>query len=228
MTGGERTDFGRPTSAWLRQFVGELEERALAYESELDVQRKRVQAAHIVGCIAAYLKLIPAFRGSDCLLPVKDVLVFLHALDSGSGHPWAKPVNFGGTNRETKAETEVRVWVVMGVWMLMEAGYRPNAAYKYMANVMTVSGRRSKGGPFSHNNVKRWWHMYQNGGDERLQKVNEHIRDFWGQIPCIHGFSLPECQSSGGGRCVEMRATAESFASMALSHTELRDWFVSS
>lgn len=218
----------RDQTDWLQNLVTELEQRIKIYDAEPDVELKRNKAAAYMGSIAGHLQEIPPFKGTDLLVPLKDLLIFIHSLESGSGHPWAKPNNFGGTNSETVAETEVRIWVVMGVWSLLEGGYRKNQAYKYMANAMTESGRTSKGRPFSHRNVQRWWLDYEFQRDDRLAKVQGHIENYWAEMPCPHGQLMFHCTSNGNGiRCANWRLVAEEFASNALKVANFRDWFVS-
>lgn len=214
---------------WINGLTHDLTHRIAAYESETDADLKRNKAAGYIGCIAGHLGLLPAFRNNDLLMPIKDLLIFMHALEhGGSGHPWTKPVNYGGTNAETLAETEVRVWVVMGVWSLLEGGYSKNKAYKYLARAMTESGRTSKGQPYSHRNIQRWWLAYENGTDPRLEKVQEHIENYWAKMPCPHGRRMYECGSRPDSRrCAAWRGVAEEFAANALKVANFRDWFVS-
>jgi len=198
------------------------------YDAETDVELKRNTAAAYAGCIAGHLQQIPPFDGTDLLVPIKDIVIFIHSLESGSGHPWAKPNNVGGTNAETIAETEVRIWVLMGVWSLLEGGYPKNQAYKYMAKAMTESGRTSRGKPFSHRNIQRWWLDYEYQRDNRLSKVQWHIENYWAKMPCPHGQLMYKCSSDGNGvRCANWRLVAEQFASEALSVANFRDWFIS-
>lgn len=216
------------THDWLKSLYSELEQRAKDYDAETDVELKRNKAASYIGCIAGHLQQIPPFEGTDLLSPIKDILIFIHSLEGGSGHPWAKPTNFGGSNAETIAETEVRIWVVMGVWSLLEGGYGKNQAYKYMAKVMTASGRTSHGKPFSHRNIQRWWLDYEYQRDDRLSKVQWRIENYWAEMPCPHGQLMYECDSDGNGnRCADWRLVAELFASQALSIPNFRDWFIS-
>ncbi|MEY4473359.1 MAG: hypothetical protein RL671_1663 [Pseudomonadota bacterium] len=159
-------------SRWVDSLIVELKSRLEVYEAETDWELKRNKAAAYIGCIAGHLQELPPFAGKDLLVPVKDLIIFVKALEDGSGHPWAKPTNFGGTNAETAAETEVRVWVVMGIWALLEGGYPRNWAYKRLAKAMTASGRGRKGKPFSHRNVQRWWLDYEHRRDRRLEAVD--------------------------------------------------------
>ncbi|MCA1748626.1 MAG: hypothetical protein LC634_03535 [Sphingomonadales bacterium] len=208
--------------SWLDAFCTDLRIRLTEYETEYDWDRKRNKAAAYIGCIAVHLRELPHIKGTDAMVPIKDLIVFIQALESGSGHPWAKARNFGGTNAETAAETEVRVWVVMGVWSLLEGGYRKTDAYRYLAKALHESGRKK-----SWRTVQRWWRAYESKSDPRLEIVDHHIQDYWAKMPCPHGFHMYQCKISSDGRCREWRAVAEQFASRALSIANFRDWFAS-
>lgn len=222
------TNPGWPSpTEWVNGLIEELRLRLDVYEAEQDFDLKRNKAAAYVGCLADHLQQLPPFKGTDLLVPLKDILIFVSALESGSGHPWAKPVNFGGTNAETVAETEVRVWVVMGVWSLLEGGYRPNRAYKYLARAMTESGRGRKGKPFSHRTVQRWWLDYAKRRDRRLEAVDRHIHKYWAAMPCPHGHKMFDCPSTPSRRCSQWLGVAEQFAARALKVANFRDWFIS-
>lgn len=222
--------------AWAAALLKEIETRSQIYEVEPDFALKRNKAANIIGCIAGHLQEHPAFAKSDCLLPVKDALIFFHSLEEGSGHPWAKATNVGGTNSETAAETEVRTWIVVGVWLLTAGGYGQTAAYRFMADVMTKRGRRSQKTdgtghaieqPFSFRNVQRWWLAYSDGSDKRLRKVDQHIAHYWARAVCPHGNTMLNCPTRPDGRCSEWLPIAEDFASRALLEANFRDWFIS-
>lgn len=204
----------------------ELEGRAAVYEAEPDPALKRNKAAALIGCLAGHIQLLPAFKNSNALVPVKDMLIFLHSLEEGSGHPWAKPVNFGGTNRETLAETEVRIWVVLGVWTLIEGGWKANKAYKFLADALTKSGRHPPGKEKSHRTVQRWFRAYRNRTDDRLAIVDRHIENFWRNMPCPHDQTMYDCNTTASGKCDQWSAMAERFASQVLSLPSHRDWFV--
>jgi hypothetical protein len=219
-------DWPDPTD-WIVNLTRELRHRVEIYEAESDFELKRNKAAAYVGAIAHFLQQLPPFKGKDLLVPIKDLLIFVKALEDGSGHPWAKARNFGGSNAETAAETEVRVWVVMGVWSLLEGGYRRNQAYRMLAKSMTDSGRGRKGKAFSPRNVQRWWLAYEQKRDRRLEVVDRHIQDYWAKMACPHGATMYECPSTQEGRCSEWRAVATEFAQRALLVARFRDWFIS-
>lgn len=212
---------------WVKGLEAVLRQRLEAYEAETDWELKRNKAAAYVGCIAGYLQELPPFKGKDLLVPIKDLLIWVKALEDGSGHPWSKARNFGGSNAETAAETEVRVWVVMGVWSLLEGGYRRNQAYRILAKAMTDSGRGRKGKPFSPSNVKRWWLAYEHKRDRRLEIVDRHIQDYWAAMPCPHGKTMYDCPSTANRRCSEWAVVAHEFASKAVTLPGFRDWFIS-
>lgn len=212
---------------WVNTLADEMRARLEVYEAESNFELKRNKAAAYLGRLSDHLQQLPPFKSTDLLVPIKDLLIFIHSLESGSGHPWAKPQNFGGTNAETVAETEVRIWVVMGVWSLIEGGYRANAAYKFLAQAMTASGRGRKGKTFSHRNVQRWWLAYAKRTDPRLDRVDQHITNYWAAMPCPHGHKMFDCPSSENLRCSEWRAVAEEFAAKSLKVANFRDWFIS-
>lgn len=214
-------------TAWVQGLESDLVHRIEMYEAETDWELKRNKAAAYIGCIAGHLQELPALKGWDLMVPVKDILIWVKALEDGSGHPWTKARNFGGSNAETAAETEVRVWVVMGVWSLLEGGYGRNKAYKILAKAMTESGRGRKGKPFSHRNIQRWWLAYELKRDRRLEIVDRHIQNYWAKMPCPHGHSMYDCPSSANRRCSEWSGVAFEFASKAVTKTGFRDWFIS-
>lgn len=214
-------------STWAKALVAELQLRVAAYEAEPDFELKRNKAGNYIGAIAGFLQELPPFKGKDLLVPIKDLIIWIKALEDGSGHPWTKARNFGGTNAETAAETEVRVWVVMGVWSLLEGGYRRNQAYKRLANSLTKSGRTRKGKPFPHRTVQRWWLAYEHKRDSRLEVVDRHIRRYWAEMECPHGRGMFDCPSTAEGRCAAWREVSEEFADRALSVPVFRDWFIS-
>lgn len=214
-------------SGWINALEAELRQRFEIYEAEPDFELKRNRAAAYIGCIAAHLQILPPFKGKDLLVPIKDLLIWVKALEDGSGHPWSKARNFGGSNSETAAETEVRVWVVMGVWSLLQGGYKPNRAYKVLAKAMTDSGRGRKGKPFSPRNVQRWWLAYEQQTDPRLAVVDRHIENYWASMPCPHGHTMNACPTTADNRCAEWPAVALEFASNAVTLPGFRDWFIS-
>ena len=226
MTNQTSPGWPEPTN-WITGLAAELRARLDVYEAETDFELKRNKAAAYIGCLADHFQQLPPFKGTDLLVPLKDLIIFIKALEDGSGHPWTKARNFGGTNAETAAETEVRVWAVMGVWSLLEGGYRKNAAYKFMARAMTDSGRGRNGKPFSHSNIKRWWLDYEFKRDRRLEVVDRHIQNYWAAMPCPHGHKMYGCHSTATLRCSEWLAVAEEFASKSLQVANFRDWFVS-
>lgn len=215
-------------SGWVNALVAELRVRIDAYEAEPDWELKRNKAGNYIGTMAGYLQELPPFKGKDLLVPIKDLLIWIKALEDGSGHPWTKARNFGGSNAETAAETEVRIWVIMGVWSLLEGGYRRNQAYKRLANALSASGRGKRGKPFPHRTVQRWWLAYELKRDPRLEVVDRHIQRYWAEMECPHGQRMFECSSTAGGRCSAWRAVSEEFADRALSVPVFRDWFISS
>ena len=213
---------------WLRRFSEDMEQCTETYEDESDPEVKRHLATEFIGRISTHLHSLPPFTAGDILAPIKDMQIFVFSLESGSGHPWAKAKNFGGTNKETLAETEVRMWAILGVWSLLEGGHGKNQAYKHMAKIMTDSGRTSKGKPFSHRNIQRWWLAYEYGRDNRFEGMREVAEGYWVDMPCPHGELMYRCSSDPTNhKCTAWPEVSMIFAKQSLNIANFRDWFIS-
>jgi hypothetical protein len=206
---------------WRAALTERLRARASVYEEEPDPLLRRNKAIAFVAEISTFLKAMPGIKDSD-LYPLKDLFIFSQDLDHGRSHPWSHPVSVGGTNYESAAKTEVRIWVVLTALVLIEAGYRPKAADQKVSQLLNASGRE-----VGWRTIQRWRLAHEKGDDPRLGKVQDRYDQFWANLDCPHGSKMKACQASGGDRCIFFGQVAEEFARWAFRLPAFRDWFIS-
>jgi hypothetical protein len=219
---GPSNDWG-DADAWRKALVERMRRRAEIYELEPDPLLRRNKAIAMVGDISAFLKDLPGVQNSD-LFPLKDLMIFSEDLDHGRSHPWAQPVNVGGTNYESVAQTEIRQWVILTSLTLIESGYGAKEADQKITALLAASGRE-----VAWRTVQRWRLAFKRGDDPRLARVQQRYDEFWNNLGCAHGALQRACPASGGGRCTAFtpRQIAEEFAKWAFTLPKFRDWFIS-
>lgn len=169
MTDTQKPSWPDPTE-WVNRLYQELAERQAVYNAEPDPLLKRNKAGSMLATLLGSLLELPAFKNDSVHLPLKDVLIFLADLDRGRDHPWAAPVNFGGTNVTTASKSELKIWVRGAFHILTESGFKPVEAYRHIADGLTASGRTGRKG----NSVR--WQQVQTWCREREMKRDEAIR----------------------------------------------------
>ena len=144
-------------NSWVAALREKLIEKSTEYSTLSDEQLKRNKAGAALGVIIEALAELPALQDLHLRLPLKDLLIFLNDLDNGRNHPWATPVNFGGTNLATTAQKELRVWVMIVFRLLSKEGMKTTAAYRHIAHGLSKQGRTNReGGPMRWQQVQNW------------------------------------------------------------------------
>ena len=178
MTSSKETTPGWPDpTEWVNHLHGVLSERYAIYEQENDLLLRRNKAAAMLGQVISSLLSLPPFKNDTAHLALKDLLIFLSDLDKGRDHPWSAPVNFGGTNITTTAQSELKIWVRAACGVLKANGFKPVEAYRRIASGLTTSGRRGRRG-----NAVRWqtvqtWCLETEASRE--QQVREKLERWW-------------------------------------------------
>lgn len=212
---------GELRADWAEFLVERLRARASEYATILDPSLKRNRSIAMVAEIVGFLKAVPGIRDSD-LYPLKDLFIFSEDLDHGRSHPWAKPVSVGGTNFESVAKTEIRIWAVIACLALIEADWKPKAAVVRVAQHLRESGR-----PYNWRTVQKWYLACIQETDPRLARARQRHDETWRAMPCRHGGTQWNCPSAAGAHCADFPELAERFARWSFEKTTFRDWFSS-
>ncbi len=212
-------------STWIAQLHERLTIRAANYEAETDILFRRNKAAGMLGEVMHALQILPPFGAGSAHLPIKDLLIFFADLDLGRSHPWAKPVNFGGTNATTTAQRELRQWAVAVVHVLWMAGHSLSEAYRVTARAMTDSKRSGKSGnPISWRSVQQWYR----GTERPLDTVvGARLAQWWQTAPCAHDELVTNCRTGPWNTriCIDSKQVAEALARVVFALPNLRDRF---
>ena len=173
--------------------LADLRARAEVYAQEPDPLLRRNKSNAMLGSILNALQMLPNVETSEALLPLKDLMIFLQDLDIGRQHPWARPVNFGGTNVTPTAEKEMRQWAVAFTHILWSTGMGKTEAYRIVANALTESGRGGKdNGPVRWRSVQQW---YRNKSDPLDSVAGKRLADWWQTARCPHGQLATNCDN---------------------------------
>ena len=210
-------DWPDPTE-WVNHLHGVLSERYAIYEQEHDLLLRRNKAAAMLGQVISSLLSLPLFKNDKAHLALKDLLIFLSDLDKGRDHPWSAPVNFGGTNITTTAQSELKIWVRAACGVLKGNGFKPVPAYRRIACGLTTSGRTGRGG-----NAVRWqtvqtWcleseTLRDQQAREKLERLWVDFRAQFADIKVVDDLGMP----------VPEREIAGRFADLCWSMDHIRD-----
>lgn len=157
-------------SDWVNRLHAGLEKRQADYEFESDQLVRRNKAALMLGFVIESIRELPAFKDPSSYMALKDLLIFLSDLDRGRSHPWAAPVNFGGTNITTTAQGELKLWIRATYSLLIGNGFRAVEAYRHIAAGLNKSGRTARNGSqISWRHVQRFCLDPGNKMDSRIR-----------------------------------------------------------
>lgn len=223
MSAAKATSPGWPDPTdWVNRLYQAMAERQAAYDAESDLLGKRKKAGLMLGQVVSALMELPAFKNEMVHLPLKDLLIFLSDLDLGRDHPWAAPVNFGGTNITTTAQGELKIWVRAAFGVLTRNDFTPVEAYRRIAKGLTKSGRSGRnGGPVRWQLVQAWCRETETARDSWIrEKVDRWWDDFrleTAEIKVVddRGMAVPEKEIAGD------------FADLCWSLPHLRDRSIS-
>jgi hypothetical protein len=105
------------------------------------------------------------------------------------------------------------------------AGHPYKQAYRLVAETLTESGRRGKGGnPVSWRSVQQWYIAT----DKPLENnVGKRLGPWWQVAPCPHGQLATNCQTGqwNDSRCSQSKEIALAMAKSIWQLPQLRDWF---
>lgn len=205
MTGGKVTNPSWPDPTdWINSLYQEMSVRQSIYDQEVDPLLKRNKAGGMLGAVIAHLMALPAFKNDSVHLPLKDLMIFLSDLDRGRDHPWAAPVNFGGTNITTTSQAELKIWVRATYAILLGSGCKPVQAYRRIADGLTSSGRTGRNGKAVRwQTVQTWCRENCATHEEAIkEKLEKWWLDFRGETAIINvmysqGKPVPEADKAG-------------------------------
>ena len=223
MTSEKVTSPGWPDPTdWVNRLHQTMTQLQVVYDAEPDVLLKRNKAGLMVGAVLAWLLELPTFKNDSVHLPLKDLMIFLSDLDRGRDHPWSAPVNFGGSNITTTAQSELKIWVRAAYGVLRENGFKPVEAYRRIASGLTDSGRSGRHGkPVRWQRVQAWCLEEETTRD---QQVREKLENWWVDFRAQDaGVTIID---SRGGPVPEKQIAAK-FADLCWSLPHLRDRSVS-
>lgn len=223
MTSEKTTSPGWPEPTdWVNRLYLAMAARQVVYDAENDALLKRNKAGAMLGLVLSSLLELPAFKNESVHLPLKDLMIFLSDLDRGRDHPWSAPVNFGGTNRTTTAQSELKTWVRAACCLLQDNGFKPVEAYRRIASGLTKSGRSGrKGKPVRWQRVQAWCLEDEAWRDHQVrEKVERWWADVRAQTTSINVVD-------DWGRPVSVREIAGRFVDLCWSLPHLRDRSVS-
>lgn len=215
MTQFQKPVWPNPTE-WVNRLYHELAERQAVYDAETDPLLKRNKAGGMLATLLGSLLELPAFKNESVHLPLKDLLIFLADLDRGRDHPWAAPVNFGGTNVTTASKSELKIWVRAAFHILTDSGFKPVEAYRHIADGLTASGRTGRKG-----NSVRWqqvqtWCLEQE--TKRDEVIRQKLQAWWSDYLTSQPLGV------GAGKNVQLKKQiAGHFANLCWSLPHLRD-----
>lgn len=199
-----------------------MAERQTAYEAEPDPQLKRNKAGGMLGLLLTSLLELPAFKNDSVHLPLKDLMIFLSDLDRGRDHPWSSPVNFGGTNVTTTAQSELELWVRAAFSVLTQNDFKPVEAYRRIADGLTKAGRSGRNGKAVRwQRVQAWCLEPRTPQDER---IGAKLQAWWIDFRSItSGIQVVD----DWGKLVAEKDVAGRFSDLCWSLPHLRDRSVS-
>ena len=213
------TSLGWPDpTEWVNHLHGVLSERYAIYEQEHDLLLRRNKAAAMLGQVISSLLSLPPFKNDTAHLALKDLLIFLSDLDKGRDHPWSAPVNFGGTNITTTAQSELKIWVRAAYGVLKGNGFQPVEAYRRIASGLTTSGRTGRGGSAVRWQTVQTWCLESE--TSRDQQAREKLERWWVDFRAQDaGITVVD----DWGRPVPEREIAGRFADLCWSMDHIRD-----
>lgn len=205
-------------TAWAEELHHAMAIRQAIYDAEGDPLLKRNKAAAMLGLVLSSLMAFPNFKNDSVHLSLKDLLIFLADLDRGRDHPWAAPVNFGGTNITTSAQRELKIWVRAAFGVLANSGYKPVEGYRRIASGLTASGRTGRSGrPVRWQTVQTWC---LEGETENDGMIRARLEQWWADFREQSAtFNVVDHH----GQPVATRDIAGKFADMCWSLPHLRD-----
>jgi hypothetical protein len=207
---------------WINRLYQSLAKRQDDYDAETDIVVKRIKAAGVLGQVVRSLLELPPFRNESVHLPLKDLLIFLSDLDRGRAHPWAAPVNFGGTSATTTARSELKIWVRAAFAVLRANEFKPVEAYRRIAAGLTKSGRAGRGGePVRWQLVQAWCREAETQHD---RNVREKLEAWWVDFRSENFSNRPV---DGLGKPIPEKEIAGRFADLCWSLQHLRDRSIS-
>ncbi|OYW21982.1 MAG: hypothetical protein B7Z43_08730 [Sphingomonas sp. 12-62-6] len=186
-------------AAWAQELARRLQDRVATYEKASAAALRRKNAAHMLAEVVKGLEVVPGITPA-MLMPFKDLQIFVADLERGRRHPWSAPISVGGTNQESVAETELRIWTIIVAMVLIDAGFARKKAYQKIEAAAASTGRE-----MPWRTIQRWLLECERGSDPRLDMVRQRFDQFWVQLECRHGGLAHRCPESGGGNCADIK-----------------------
>lgn len=203
---------------WINRLYQAMSERQAIYDAEPNVLLKRNRAAAMLGDVITSLLELPAFREESPYLALKDLMIFLSDLDRGRDHAWSAPINFGGTNITTTAQSELKIWVRGAFGVLKASGFKTVDAYRRIAAGLTKSGRSGRNGSAVRWQLVQAWCLERE--TFRDEAVRKKIEKWWADFQIG---SADLCVVDRSGKPVPVSELAGCFADQCWTIPHLRD-----
>jgi hypothetical protein len=205
------------TACFIPGLVQQLKGRRAKFDSETSADGQRHQAALMISDIVVALQRLPDLSDLD-LSPLKNTLMMFNDLEGGRAHPWSTPTNFGGTNRQTSAGMEMRLWVTMAQLVLIPVLSSGRAADKVVQAHLAATGRT-----YSLKTLEKWRKEFNDRHDARLRHVDKLLAEHWDSVRCKHGSNPLHCTTVDGEPCPDGKRLALAFAEWAIRTPSFQD-----